>query len=108
MRGGEVMPKREEIKKDLLDQLERNGYYGEQYVDLVEAYMKLWDTFQKLTKDIEKNGVVRKYTNGENQWGYKKNDSVSERNKTVNQMLKILAELNLKPSPKDNNVPDEM
>lgn len=103
------MSKRKKIKEDLLDQLERNGYHGEQYVDLVESYMKLWDTFHDLTEDIKKRGVTVEYQNGENQFGVKKNDSVSERNRTVNQMLKILRELNLQPSPNDNSgVPKEM
>lgn len=101
--------RRKKIKQDLLDQLERNGYHGEQYVDLVESYMKLWETFHDLTEDIDERGVAVEYQNGENQFGVKKNDSVSERNRTVNQMLKILRELNLQPSPKDNSdVPDEM
>lgn len=36
------------------------------------------------------------YQNGQNQWGYKKNDSVNELAKTNAQMLKILTQLNIK------------
>ena len=101
--------KREKIRQDLLDQLERNGVVGEQYIDLVDAYMHLWDTFHELTDDIEEKGVSIKWQNGENQFGYKKNDSVAERNKTVNQMLKVLKQLGLEPSPSENTpVVEEM
>jgi hypothetical protein len=39
--------------------------------------------------------VVCRYQNGENQWGYKRNDSVGELNKTSSQMLKILTQLKI-------------
>lgn len=93
--------KREQIKNDLLDQLERNGVVGEFYVDLINDYMALWDVKNKLIADIETKGVSIKYQNGENQWGYKKNDSVGELQRTNNQMLRILEHLGLKPSKAD-------
>lgn len=92
---------REAIKNDLLDQLERDGVVGEFYVDLVNDYMALWDVKNKLIKDIEEKGVSIKYQNGKNQWGWKKNDSVSELQRTNNQMLKILQHLGLKPNKQD-------
>lgn len=88
--------KKKEIKEDLINQLERNGVYGNHYLDLVNDYMALWEIKNALIKDIKKRGVTTKYQNGENQWGYKKNDSISELNKTNAQMLKILNELGLK------------
>jgi len=66
---------REQIKQDLTDQLERQGVYGRHFLDLIEDYMALWDTKNALISDIKKRGVMIKYQNGENQWGYKKNDS---------------------------------
>jgi len=87
---------REQIRQDLIDQLERQGIYGRHYLDLVEDYMALWDTKNALIEDIKKRGVMTKYQNGQNQWGYKKNDSVSELVKVNAQMLKILSELGLK------------
>ena len=67
---------REQSRQDLVDQLERQGVYGRHYLDLVEDYMALWDTKNALISDATKRGVMIKYQNGENQWGYKKNDSV--------------------------------
>ncbi|WP_442985501.1 P27 family phage terminase small subunit [Serpentinicella sp. ANB-PHB4] len=66
------------MKRDLIDQLERNGVYGRHYIDLIDDYMALWDIKNKLIKDIKARGVTIKYQNGLNQWGYKKNDSISE------------------------------
>lgn len=91
-----------QIKNDLLDQLERNGVVGEFYVDLVNDYMAMWNVKNKLIKDIEEKGVSVRYQNGENQFGYKKNDSVAELQRTNNQMLRLLDHLGLKPSRQDN------
>lgn len=93
--------KRKKIKDDLLDQLERSGVVGEFYTDLINDYMSLWDVKNMLIEDIAKKGVSVRYQNGENQFGYKKNDSVAELQRTNNQMLKLLAHLGLKPSRQD-------
>ena len=87
---------REQIRQDLTDQLERQGVYGRHYLDLVEDYMALWDTKNALISDIKKRGVMIKYQNGENQWGYKKNDSVGNLVKVNKQMLGLLRELGLR------------
>ena len=92
---------KENIHNDLLDQLERNGVYGNHYIDLVNDYMALWDVKNKLIKDIKEKGVSVKYQNGENQFGYKKNDSVRELTTVNNQMLKLLDSLGLKASKID-------
>lgn len=90
------MAKKNEIKKDLLDQLDRNGTYGKHYLDLIEDYMCLWEIKNKLIKDVKKRGVSVFWCNGGGQEGYKKNDSIAELNKTNAQMLKLLNELGLK------------
>lgn len=90
------MAKKTDIKKDLIDQLERNGVLGSHYLDLVDDYMALWEIKNKLIKDIKVRGVSIRWCNGGGQEGYKKNDSISELNKTNAQMLKVLNELGLK------------
>jgi phage terminase small subunit len=90
------MAKKTEIKKDLLDQLERKGVYGKYFIDMVNDYMALWDIKNKLIADIKKRGVSVYWSNGGGQEGYKKNESIAELNKTNAQMLKILNELGLK------------
>ena len=87
---------REQIRQDLTDQLERQGVYGQHYLDLIEDYMALWDTKNALIEDIKKRGVMTKYQNGQNQWGFKKNDSVANLVKVNKQMLELLKELGLR------------
>ena len=100
--------KKNAIKKDLLEQLKNNGIFRETYIDLVEDYISLWEIKNKLIGDINERGVTIEYQNGREQWGYKKNDSISELNKTSTQMLKILSELGLKPEPVPDNGDDEI
>lgn len=96
-----------EIKKDLLDQLDRSGTVGKYYTDLVEDYMDMWVTKCLLIEDIKDRGVKVYYNNGGGQSGYKKNESVDQRMKLNAQMLKLLSELGIKPSqdgePNDDN-----
>ena len=87
---------REQIRQDLIDQLERQGIYGRHYLDLVEDYMALWDTKNDLIRDIKERGVTVRYQNGQNQWGHKKNDSVDNLVKVNKQMLMLLKELGLR------------
>jgi len=94
-------PNKTLIKQDLLDQLERNGVYGKYYIDLVYDYMSLWEIKNKLIQDIKKRGV-----SVPGMHGMKKNESITELNKTNAQMLKILNELGLKPSRSDGD-PDD-
>lgn len=90
--------KRTAVKEDLIAQLEKDGVVGEFYLDLVNDYMAMWDVKNMLIEDIETKGVSVRYQNGENQFGYKKNDSVAELQRTNNQMLKLLSHLGLKPA----------
>jgi phage terminase small subunit len=83
------------IEKDLKNQLIERGAGHAHFLDLVNDYLALWDIKNKLIDDIEERGVAVTWQNG-NQVGKKKNDSVSELNKTNAQMLKILSELGLK------------
>ena len=86
-----------EIRRDLLDQLDRNGVIGKQYIDLVDDYMDLWVTKCLLVDDIQHRGVNVVYQNGPDQHGVKKNDSVEQRIKVNGQMLKLLSEIGIKP-----------
>ena len=96
MAGAKKSELREQIKQDLIDQLERQGVYGRHYLDLVEDYMALWDTKNDLIRDIKERGVTVRYQNGQNQWGHKKNDSVDNLVKVNKQMLMLLKELGLR------------
>ncbi len=97
----------EEIKNDLIDQLDRNGILGKYYIDLVNDYMDLWVTKCLLVDDIQKRGVNIKYNNGGGQIGYRKNDNIDQRIKVNAQMLKLLSEIGIKPSKMDGDRDDD-
>lgn len=98
----------QEIKADILDQMERNGTTGKYYTDLVDDYMSLWHTKNMLIEDIENRGVTTTYKNGENQYGTKKNESVDQLLKVNMQMLKIIDALGIKPSQTVGDDNEEM
>nr|BDD47243.1 hypothetical protein 13 [Bacillaceae bacterium] len=87
--------KRQLIKDDLLQQLSDNGIFRQHFIDLIDDYMALWDTKNKLIKDIKKRGAMIEWRNSDTQFGYKKNDAVSELPKINKQMLSLLKELGL-------------
>ena len=95
----------DEIKADLLKQLKDNEIYGKHFEDLVNDYMEMWNIKNNLIADIKERGVAIEWSNGK-QHGMKKNDSISELNKTNAQMLKILSELGLKPVPQADDDDD--
>src|SRR5690554_3530956 len=88
-----------QIRDDLLIQLKRKGVSGKHFIDLVNDYVSLWEIKNMLIADIKKRGVSIYWCNGGGQEGWKKNDSIAELNKTNNQMLKILKDLDIKPEP---------
>ena len=100
--------KYDEIRRDLLDQLERNGTCGKYYTDLVEDYMACWVDKQLLTDDIQARGVVVTYNNGGGQSGKKRNDSIADKIKVNVQMLNILNALGIKPAPADGDDDDPL
>lgn len=93
--------KRKTIKDDLTKQLVAKGISETDerfFYDLLDDYMALWDTKNKLIADIKKHGVTIKWNNGGGQEGSKKNDSVSELTRVSTQMLKLLSDLGMKAS----------
>ena len=84
------------VREDLLKQLNDKGIKGAQYIDLTDTYVDLFKIKEDLIKDVRKRGVSVLWENGR-QSGFKKNDSISEINKTITIMLSILNYLDLKP-----------
>lgn len=85
------------IKQSLVEQISdspENIPYV--YLDVIDSYMALWATSKALELDIEKRGVTVRWDNGGGQKGIKKNDSIAELNKTLQQMTKLLETLGLK------------
>lgn len=88
---------RDNLKQDLLDQLERNGAVGSYYEDMVEDWIRFWDMKKGLLDDISERGEkVTKYdSRGQKQ--IMNNESIEQAIKTSVQMQKILDFLGLKP-----------
>ena len=100
--------KREEIKKDLMNQMEMSGNTEKYFLDLIDDYMSLWDTKTKLVADIEERGVKVKNTSNSGVVNYKKNESIDLLIKTNAQMLKMLNELGIKASKVEVEFDDEL
>ena len=77
------------LKKDLLDDLESRGLVGNQYTDKVEEYMDLWCLRNMLKEDIAERGVYVSYQNGANQKGTTDNKSVEKIVRVSSQLLSI-------------------
>lgn len=84
------MTEREHVRQDLIDQLKSNRVYGSHFYDLVDQYMRFWDTDKELTDIIQENGNMI-MTNT----GYKVHPAVEARNKNSTQMLKIIGTLGI-------------
>ena len=85
------------VRRSLIEQLERSGNDNAHFSDLVEDYMKNWIVKELAYRDIQDKGTTIEYRNSATQYGTKKNDNVDILLKTEQQMLKILEMLNIKP-----------
>lgn len=83
------------IRVDLLLQLESMETRGMFFENMIDDYMSFWDMKNGLIHDVKTRGVVDSWRNSDTQYGYKKNDSVSELVRVNGQMLKILHQLNI-------------
>lgn len=86
------------IREDLLNQLKLKKQNTSYYEDLVNDYIVMMQTRDKLQEDIKERGTLIEYNNGGGQTGLKKNDSVEQFNKICDRMIKHLEFLGIKPS----------
>lgn len=100
------MAKKADIKRDLLDQLERKGVYGSFYLDLINNYMDFWEIEQELLKDAKENPYTE-WRNSETSFGRKKNESVDQAVKINKQKMQILEFLGLKQPEAEVDYEDE-
>ena len=99
---------RADIKRDLMDQLERNGTVGSYYNDLVEDYMKLWDAKNMLIADIDERVAVVEYVSNTGNRNKRKNESVGELVKVNDRMIKLLDAIGISPAQTEGDDDDEM
>lgn len=86
------------IRDDLLKQLELREMNTSYYQDLVNDYLVMMQTRDKLQRDIEERGTLIYYCNGGGQEGFKKNDSIDSFNKICDRMIKHLEFLGINPN----------
>lgn len=95
------------IYRDLKDQLIKNNNYSAYTEDLLIQYMKFCEIEEDLNSDINARGVTVYWDNGGGQAGWKKNDSITELNKTNLQKIKLLNFLGIKAPEKAKGSGDE-
>ncbi|GAA0234576.1 P27 family phage terminase small subunit [Metaclostridioides mangenotii] len=86
----EITETRERIENALIEQLDERGQYKEPFADLVQRYMKMWDTTIALEQNVEEYGVMF-----DSERGVKKNDAVNQLMQMNKQMLILLDKLNI-------------
>jgi len=96
------------IKKSLLEQLERGGNDEPHFIDLVEDYMKLYIVKELANKDVQERGTSIEWKNSDTQYGFKKNDSADLVLKTNQQMIKLLDALGIQPQDGADADDDEL
>ncbi|MHB0801110.1 P27 family phage terminase small subunit [Bacillus thuringiensis] len=101
------LSKKAQIKQDLLQQLENANLNGMHYVDLVDDYITLFDTKNKLAREIKKNGPMIEWQNSEIQKGMKANPATKEFRETNKRMTDLLKVLGLKEPVYDGSNDDD-
>ncbi|MCI4056934.1 P27 family phage terminase small subunit [Bacillus cereus] len=101
------LSKKAKIKQDLLQQLENANLNGMHYVDLVDDYITLFDTKNKLAREIKKNGPMIEWQNSESQKGMKANPATKEFRETNKRMTDLLKVLGLKEPVYDGSNDDD-
>jgi hypothetical protein len=87
--------KRKQILEALQLQLAAKHAETDYYNDLLEDYMAMWDTKNKLEQDIKKRGVVYWGMSAAGKEMWKNNQSVKDLVMVNRQMLEILNKLKL-------------
>nr|WP_255787136.1 P27 family phage terminase small subunit [Bacillus cereus group sp. BfR-BA-01355] len=87
--------------------MENANLNGMHYVDLVDDYITLFDTKNKLAREIKKNGPMIEWQNSESQKGMKANPATKEFRETNKRMTDLLKVLGLKEPIYDGSNDDD-
>lgn len=85
----------QEVKENLLKQLEKRKAITPIYKDLIEDYMSFWSIKENLKKDVAERGVYITYNNGGGQTGETDNPSIDKMLKVSTKMKEILVQLEI-------------
>ena len=86
----------EKIRESLIAQLKTQNKLTDYTVDLVETYMKHWRLKERLSKDIDKNGIRITVSTGNGHDKTVANPSVADLQRETSIMLQILDKLELR------------
>lgn len=88
-----MRPKRSNIRKSLLDQMQAKGMSGKHFIDLAEDYMSFYDRKTELLADLESRGTMVEVESPKGVFNVKSNPALLDLikvNKAMNDMLKNL------------------
>ena len=83
------------VRESLLEQLRLKGADKPVFISLVDDYMKLWSTKEKLLKDVNTRGIFFEDNSAAGKPMKKQNPSTKEAVAVNAQMLKILDQLGI-------------
>lgn len=86
------------VKESLIEQLRLLGADKPVFLSLVDDYMRLWSTKEKLLKDINDRGISFEDFSASGKKMMKQNPSTKEVVAVSSQMLKILEQLKISTS----------
>lgn len=86
----------EKIRDSLIAQLEAQNKVTEYCVDMVDTYMTHWRIKEKLSQDVDENGIRITVPTGNGHNKTIANPSISDMQKETSIMLQILDKLDLK------------
>ncbi len=86
-----------DIRRSLIDQLERSGNDRPHFLNMIEDYMSMYVTKELCKADIAARGISITSRGSTGQIVTKKNDSADLLLKTNAQMIKLLDMLGVKP-----------
>lgn len=89
---------KKEIKRSIIEQLEKKGANIAIFTDLINDYMSLWDIKNDLQKDIKDRGITYEDYNSHGVKVTKDNPSVKNLININRQMLAIVEKLKLDPN----------
>lgn len=104
----QIAIRKNEIRGNLKSLIEAKGSSNIVYDDLIETYLDLWETEQKLQSDIDENGIRVIKTDGRGQPREEDNTSIQKKQQSAKLRLGILKQLGIDPDKTANPEDEEL
>ncbi len=96
------------IRKGLQDMIRSKGSESIVYDELIDTYVELWKTEQRLQDDINTNGIRVMKTDGRGQPREEDNTSIQKKQQSAKLRLGILKQLGIDPDKTANPDDEEL